>query len=278
LKGKIQFAISVVAILTLVMIALNSPSVSAYSGYGVSGPDFNTTYYQLGSSGSFTVWVEFDGGAADIALLGVHLYFVKVDGTLYQSQFFGANYGNNPLLIPADTRVALTYNFQIPNEQSLISGRFYYVLYMTHREHGTVTYTTDTFGPYEALSEGYYCYLYNPLHPDYGALQAQVTSLQSQVNELQSQVDELQDDKKSLQSQVNNLQSQLSSLQVNNTNLQTQINNLNSQIDNLQSRLNDVNARNATLTNLLLFVTVIASVFIVTTVYLILRKTRAKVS
>ena len=273
MKRKIRFAISVAALLTLAMTALNSLSVFAYSGYYVGGPSFNTTYYQLGSSGTFTVWVEFYGGAADIALLGVQLYFVKVDGTLYQSQFFGANYGDNPLLIPADTRVALTYNFQIPNEQSLISGRFYYVLYMTHREHGTIRYTTDTFGPDEALSEGYYCYLYNPLHPDYGALQAQVTSLQSQVNDLQSQVDKLQKDKTFLQSQVNNLQSQLSSLQANNTNLQTQLNNLNSQLNNLESQLNDVNAHNATLTKLLLFVAVIASIFIVATVYLVLKKT-----
>lgn len=91
--------------------------------------------------------------------------------------------------------------------------------------------------------------------PTYSELQSQVTSLQSQVNSLQGQV---------------------SSLQTNNTNLQTQVNNLNSQVSSLQSQVSDMNSKNTFSTNLLYVATVLAVVFIATTIYLAVRKPKAK--
>lgn len=272
--------------LSLVASALISTPVHGYSGWSLSGPSFNTTNYQLGASGSFTVRVDFYDGSADIGMLGIRLYFVRTDGTLHESQFFGVNYGNNPLSIPADNEITLSYNFLIPNEQTLVSGRFYCVTYVTHRGHGTVQYSNDAFGPYSASSAGYYCYLSNPLHPDYSSLQSQVTSLQSQVNSLQSdktslqsqvgnlqsQVSTLQSDKSSLQSQVSSLQLEVSDLQTDNANLQSQTTSLNSQVNNLQSQLSDAHAQNTLTTNLALLGILLAVVFVATTIYFAVRK------
>lgn len=192
MKKEIPLATLILTLLTQAMSTINSPTASAYSGLGIDGPTFDITYYQIGSNGRFRIGLYSHGDATDLESLGVYLYFVKTDGTLYQSQFFGANYTDNPLLVPANTqKVIFSHPFQIPNEQTLISGRFYCVTYITYREHGTVEYTDYVYGPYEARSSDY-CYVYNPLYPDYGSLQLQVGGLQANNTNLQSQINELQ--------------------------------------------------------------------------------------
>ena len=133
---------------------------SAQSRY--SHVNFDRIFYELGSTGTVTITIESFDVSADIGSIGVSLYFTKTDGTLFETEFIGENYGDSPLVIPADTSTKLSFDFNIPQRSDLKSGVFFYVFELYIREHGTVQYSHDSNGPYTALSDGYQCNLQLP--------------------------------------------------------------------------------------------------------------------
>lgn len=156
-------------------------------------PNFNAVDYELGSSGSFTIRLTFHEGAADVSFLGVHLFFLKEDGTLHEGGFFGENYDPS-LYVPADTEVTFSWNIQIPRRGDIVSGPFYFLTEVYHREHETVWYGHHKYGPFPAGFDGNLCYLNNPSYPSYSSLKSDYNELQGDYSSLQGVYSSLQDD------------------------------------------------------------------------------------
>ena len=107
-------------------------------------PTFNKIDYYLGDSGAVQVKIDSNDQAFDIKEMGFQLYFPRTDGTEFVTQFFGVNYDDAPLQIPAYDNATVIIDFNIPQRNDLITGQFYYVFNVTLREQGTTTYSTET--------------------------------------------------------------------------------------------------------------------------------------
>jgi hypothetical protein len=125
-------------------------------------PYFDRKFYELGSTGIVMFDVQTYDVAFDISKVGVTLYLPKTDGTTFETEFFGENYGENPLQIPADTQISLPFNFKIPDRTDLKSGSFSYLFEIYIRPQNTTTYSHETYGPEEAKAYGEECILYVP--------------------------------------------------------------------------------------------------------------------
>jgi hypothetical protein len=134
----------VVLLLSCLIIGGLASSVSALLPYFT--PTFNKIDYYLGDPGVVQVNIETNDQAFDIKEMGFQLYFTRTDGTIFVTQFFGVNYEDHPLQIPANDDVNVTINFDIPQRDDLISGRFHYVFDVTLREQGTTEYYTESSG------------------------------------------------------------------------------------------------------------------------------------
>ena len=125
-------------------------------------PYFDRKFYDLGSTGTVIFDVQTFDVAFDISMVGVTLYLPKTDGTNFETEFFGENYGENPLQIPTDTQLSLSFNFRIPERTDLISGSFFYLFEIYIRPQNTTTYSHESYGPEEAIAYGEECILYVP--------------------------------------------------------------------------------------------------------------------
>lgn len=125
-------------------------------------PYFDRKFYELGSTGIVTFDVQTYDVAFDISEVRVTLYLPKTDGTTFETEFFGENYGENPLQIPADTQISLPFTFKIPDRTDLKSDSFSYLFEIYIRPQNTTTYSHETYGPEEAKAYGEECILYVP--------------------------------------------------------------------------------------------------------------------
>jgi hypothetical protein len=147
----------VFVLLFCLIVCILVSSVSAQLPYFYV--NFDRTNYSLGSTGTIIVDIENQPQTFEIRDIGVKLYFAKTDGSFYPTEFFGLNYTDTPLLVDAYDNVTVSFNFTIPQINSLESGVFYYVFYVSIREQGTIPYYEETPGQREAVSYGYYCVL-----------------------------------------------------------------------------------------------------------------------
>jgi hypothetical protein len=125
-------------------------------------PYFDRIYYDLGSAGMVTFDIQTFDVAFDIDTIGVTLYFPKTDGTNFETEFFGEDYGESPLQIDANTQISLPFNFIIPQITDLKNGYFFYIFEVYIRPQNTTTYSQESYGPVEATAYGEKCILYNP--------------------------------------------------------------------------------------------------------------------
>jgi len=123
---------------------------------------FNSRFYDLGSPGMVILDIQTFDVAFDISRIGITLYFPKTDGTIFETEFFGENYGETPLQIPTDNKTSLPIGFKIPERTDLKSGYFSYLFEVDIRPQNTTTYSHETYGPEEATSYGEYCIIFNP--------------------------------------------------------------------------------------------------------------------
>ena len=138
------------------LISLVSAQLPNFKSY------FDRKFYDLGSTGIVTFDVKTFDESFDISMIGVTLFLPKNDGALFETEFFGENYGENPLQIPADTQLSLSFSFKIPERTDLISGFFSYYFEMDIRPQNTTTYSHEAYGPEVALAYGENCILYVP--------------------------------------------------------------------------------------------------------------------
>ncbi len=151
----------------LSLVALNCFVVFALSSFVSAqlpnfNPYFDRKFYELGSTGTVTFVVQTFDVAFDISEVGVTLYLPQTDGNSFETEFFGENYGESPLQIPADTQVSLSFNFVIPEETNLKAGNFFYLFEIYIRPQNTTTYSHESYGPEEAKAYGEECILYVP--------------------------------------------------------------------------------------------------------------------
>ena len=151
----------------LSLVALNSFVVLALASFVSAqlpnfNPYFDRRFYELGSTGTVTFVVQTFDVAFDISEVGVTLHLPQTDGTYFETEFFGDNYGESPLQIPADTQVPLSFNFKIPERTTLKSGNFYYLFEIYIRPQNTTTYSYESYGLEEAKAYGEECILYVP--------------------------------------------------------------------------------------------------------------------
>ncbi len=151
----------------LSLVALNCFVVFALSSFVSAqlpnfNPYFDRKFYELGSTGTVTFVVQTFDVAFDISEVGVTLYLPQTDGNSFETEFFGENYGESPLQIPADTQVSLSFNFEIPEETNLKAGNFFYLFEIYIRPQNTTTYSHESYGPEEAKAYGEECILYVP--------------------------------------------------------------------------------------------------------------------
>jgi hypothetical protein len=125
-------------------------------------PYFDSRLYELGSTGTVIFDIQTFDVAFDIGTIGITLYFPKIDGTTFETEFFGKDYGENPLQIPANNKTSLPINFIIPDRTDLKSGHFAYLFEVDIKPQNATTYSHETYGPEEAIVYGEYCIIYNP--------------------------------------------------------------------------------------------------------------------
>ena len=125
-------------------------------------PNFDRKIYELGSMGTVFFYVQTFDVAFDISRVGVTLYLPKTDGTTFETEFFGEDYGESPLQIPANNQTSLAFNFIIPERTDLESGNFFYLFEIYIRPQNTTTYSHETYGPEEAIAYGEPCIIFNP--------------------------------------------------------------------------------------------------------------------
>lgn len=160
--------------------------------YGISFQVlFDKTAYSIGSYGTATLSITSTDQPSQISLAGFTLYFVKTDGSLYESDFFGTNYGNSPLYAPQGT-AQVQISFQIPTDQDIVSGYLYLLLNVYYREYGTVQYRQTQGTLSNAYSGGQRCMLNNPSLPTYSSMKANYDSLKSSNDYANSRLNSLQ--------------------------------------------------------------------------------------
>ncbi len=129
-------------------------------------PNFDRKIYELDSIGTVFFYVQTFDVAFDISRVGVTLYLPKTDGTTFETEFFGEDYGESPLQIPANNQTSLAFNFRIPERTDLESGSFFYLFEIYIRQQNTTIYSHETYGPdgipVEATSYGENCIIFNP--------------------------------------------------------------------------------------------------------------------
>lgn len=123
---------------------------------------FNSVVYELGSTGLVITDIQTFDVPFEISRIGITLYFPITDGTVFETEFVGENYGETPLQIPADNKTSVPISFKIPERTDLKSGRFSYFFEVDIRPQNTTTYSHETYGPEEATAFGEYCFVYNP--------------------------------------------------------------------------------------------------------------------
>ena len=123
---------------------------------------FNSVVYELGSTGLVITDIQTFDVAFEISRIGITLYFPKTDGTVFETEFFGENYGETPLQMPADNKTSLPIGFKIPERTTLKSGNFYYLFEIYIRPQNTTTYSYESYGLEEAKAYGEECILYVP--------------------------------------------------------------------------------------------------------------------
>lgn len=109
-------------------------------------PNFDRKIYELGSPGTVFFYVQTFDVAFDISRVGVTLYLPKTDGTTFETEFFGEDYGETPLQLPANNQSTLAFNFRIPERTDLESGNFFYLFEIYIRQQNTTTYSRVTYG------------------------------------------------------------------------------------------------------------------------------------
>jgi hypothetical protein len=124
-------------------------------------PYFDSVLYELGSTGTVIFEIQTFDVAFDVSKIGVTLYFPTTDGTIFETEFFGENYGENPLELPANNQTWLLISFIVPDRTDLKSGRFAYLFEVDIRPQNTTTYSHETYEE-EAMTYGEYCIIYNP--------------------------------------------------------------------------------------------------------------------
>ena len=135
------------------IVSAQLPNFNAY---------FDRTFYELGSTGTLIFDIQTFDNAFNITAIGITLYFPKIDGTTFETEFFGKGYGENALQIPANNKTSLPINFIIPDRTDLKSGHFAYLFEVDIKPENATTYTHETYGPEEAIVYGEYCILFNP--------------------------------------------------------------------------------------------------------------------
>lgn len=123
---------------------------------------FDSGLYELGSPGTVIFDIQTFDVAFNISRIGVTLYLPKTDGTTFETEFFGKDYGENPLQIPANNKTFLPINFIIPDRTDLKSGHFAYLFEVDIKPENATIYSHETYGPEEAMIYGEYCIIYNP--------------------------------------------------------------------------------------------------------------------
>ena len=135
------------------IVSAQLPNFNAY---------FDRTFYELGSTGMLISDIHTSDTAFNISAIGIRLYFPKIDGTIFETEFFGKGYGENAFQIPANNKTSLPINFIIPDRTDLKSGHFAYLFEVDIKPENATTYTHETYGPEEAMVYGEYCILFNP--------------------------------------------------------------------------------------------------------------------
>jgi hypothetical protein len=125
-------------------------------------PNFDRIDYVLGSTGTVTFDIETFDQAFDISMMGVTLYFTITDGRIFETEFFGENYGETPFQIAAHANVSVSFDFTIPQIDDLASGFFYYIFEMDIRVQNTTTYYHESSELQQALYYEYPCILQGP--------------------------------------------------------------------------------------------------------------------
>jgi len=123
---------------------------------------FDRGLYELGSTGTVVFDIQTFDVSFNISRIGVTLYFAKTDGTTFETEFFGKDYGENPLQIPANNKTLLPINFIIPDRTDIKSGHFAYLFEVDIKPENANTYSHETYGPEEATIYQEYCIIFNP--------------------------------------------------------------------------------------------------------------------
>jgi hypothetical protein len=121
--------------------------------------NFDRISYDVGSTGSVMINIITADQAFEIRELGFQVYLPRSDRTFFVTEFFGEDYGETPLQIPAYDNVSVYIDFNIPQRSDLVSGIMYYNFEVDIREQGSTTYSAHTPGQLEAKSFDVTCLL-----------------------------------------------------------------------------------------------------------------------
>lgn len=124
--------------------------------------NFDRIFYDVGSTGTVIINIQTTDQAFDIREMGLQLYLPRTDRTFFVTEFFGENYNDSPLQIPAYGNISVYVSFNIPQRSDLVSGIFYYTFEVWLREQGATTYSHHTPGQLKATSNDYNCILLSP--------------------------------------------------------------------------------------------------------------------
>jgi hypothetical protein len=153
------------ALLSCLITCTLVSSVSAQLPYFTV--NFDRLSYDVGSTGMVIINIQNtdQAFAYDIREMGFQLYLPRSDGTFFVTEFFGKNYTDSPLQIPAYSNVAVYIDFNIPQRSDLVSGLFSYDFEVHIKEQGTPTYSHFDPGQRVATCYGYNCILLSPESP-----------------------------------------------------------------------------------------------------------------
>jgi hypothetical protein len=153
---KLLVSVLLSCLITCTLVSSVSAQLPLFNVY------FDRIYYDVGSAGTVSINIQTADQAFDIREMGFQLYLPRTDGTFFVTEFFGENYADSPLQIPAYGNVSVYVGFNIPQRSDLVSGIFYYTFEVYLREQGTTTYSHYAMEQLEATLYNYNCILLSP--------------------------------------------------------------------------------------------------------------------